>query len=250
MFKGFYNLTSGMLTHGKWLDVISNNISNASSPGFKMDRFTDATFEQVMWQVVGNHTKTYTEIGEQSWITAPRMLRTDHTQGAFEQTDLPLDFAIEGTGFFAVQTTDGDTLYTRNGSFSLDNEGYLCLPEQGRVLSPGREPIQVRTDKVEVDAMGRLYTASGTYMGQLGTFQFENPGEQLQKNDTGLFASEAEPEPVISRLHQGMVESSNTDWAQQLTEMIAVERTYQGIAQAVRIYDEMMNKATQDAGRL
>ena len=110
MTKGFYNLTSAMLTQGRYLDIISNNMANVATAGYKGDRFTYSTFEEVMWKLVGNKNKVYTDLGIQSWITAPSELYTDYSQGAPEETGQNLDFAIEGEGFFAIETDGGRVL--------------------------------------------------------------------------------------------------------------------------------------------
>ena len=154
MFRGFYNLTSGMLSQGRRLDVVSNNITNISTAGYKADHYTDSTFQEVMLSRVGNKDKSRSqEIGQQSYILAPSELFTDYTQGGLEETGLPRDFAIDGEGYFAIDR-DGQVAYTRAGSFTLDDEGYLCLAGQGRVLSNERQPIQLPTDNLYVDPAG------------------------------------------------------------------------------------------------
>ena len=272
MFKGFYNLTSGMLTQGRALDVLSNNIANVSTAGFKADRFTASTFQEVMWQIVGNKNKEYAEIGEQSWITMPRQLYTDYTQGAFDQTDLPLDFAIEGRGYFAVEAAAQATeteenpedeaenagaeetrrLYTRGGSFSLDGEGYLTLPGHGRVLSAGGQPIQLTTDKLQTDGYGGLFTETWGFLGRIGVFVFEDDETALEKNELGLFeaSEDAEPTQTAARIHQGMLERSNVDWVKQMTEMLSTQRAYQSAAELAKIYDTLMTRITTEIGRL
>ena len=233
MFRGFYNLTSGMLTHGRALDVISNNMTNVATAGFKSDRFTSSTFEEVMWNLVGNRNRKYTELGEGSWITAPSRLYTDYTQGSFDETELPLDFAIEGAGYFAVEVGEDERIYTRGGGFALDNEGYLALPGQGRVLSALGEPIQLLTDRFTSDESGTLTGENGRYLGRIGVFTFEDE-TLLEKNDQGLFVTEQEPTASNARVMQGMLERSNVDWVQQMTE----------------IYDDVINRATTEVGRL
>jgi len=248
MFKGFYNLTSAMLTQGRRMDVVSNNMTNVSTAGFKTDTFTATTFDTVMWERVGNKWKEYTDLGEQSFITAPSQLYTDYTQSGFDETGLPLDFGIEGEGFFAVDTADG-RMYTRNGSFNLDEEGYLYLPGQGRVLDVNGNGIQLITDKVTADDYGGLYSEEGYFMGRIGVYAFADLA-QLEKNDQGLFVSGAQPEAVGSRVHQKMVERSNVDWVREMTELIASQRAYQSAAEASKIYDQVMRQATEDVGRL
>lgn len=134
MTKGFYNLTSGILSQSRRLDTVANNMTNLSTSGYKAEQYTDSTFQEVLISRVGNKDKSSpTVIGEESYILAPSQLYVDYSQGSLEETGLTLDFAIEGDGFFAIQTAQG-VEYTRSGSFSLDGEGYLCLPAHGRVL--------------------------------------------------------------------------------------------------------------------
>jgi len=249
MFKGFYNLTSGMLTQGKRLDIISNNMTNVATAGYKTDTFTATTFDEVMWQRVGNKYKEYEELGEQSFITAPSQLYTDYLQSGFDDTGLPLDFGIEGAGFFAVNTPQG-RMYTRNGSFSLDNDGYLYLPGQGRVLDANGQELQLGTDKLDSDGYGGLRDTAGNFYGRIGVFAFADPGEQLEKNEQGMFVTDAQPEAVTSIVHQKMIERSNVDWVREMTQMISSQRAYQSAAEVTKIYDQVMRQATEDVGRL
>ena len=294
MVKGFYNLTSAMLTHGRHLDVISNNMSNAATEGFKTDRFTGSTFENVMWELVGNKTKNYQDIGEQSWITAPSQLYTDYTQGSLDNTLLPLDFAINGAGYFAIQTGNADNaqapenpenpegenpeapenpeetpeaaaeanlpedwpsvrrgiVYTRAGSFSLDNEGYLTLPNQGRVLSQTFEPIRLVTDQFTTDGYGGLFTRTGAFLGRIGVFTFADEEAMLEKDDYGTFAAQEQGEAAATPVLNGWVERSNIDWVKEMTEMISTQRIYQSAAEAIKIYDNVLTRVTQEVGRM
>lgn len=249
MFKGFYNLTSGMITQGRHLDVISNNMSNVATVGFKTDRFTSSTFDEVMWQLVGNKKKLYTELGEQSFISAPSELVTDFTQASFDETGLPLDFAIEGEGFFAIEGDEG-RMYTRAGNFSLDDEGYLCLPGHGRVLDPEGQEIRLMTDKINSDEYGGIFTEDGGFLGRIGVYQFADNAAQLEKNDEALFVSDAQPQAAVTVIHHKMLERSNVDWAQQMAAMISTQRAYQSMAEATKIYDQVMSKINNDVGRL
>ncbi len=250
MFKGFYNLTSGMLTQGRNLDIIANNMANTPTAGFKTDRYTFSTFQEVMWKRVGNMDHKYTDLGEQSWITAPSKLYTDYEQGSIEETGQPLDFAIEGDGFFALETADGERVYTRNGNFSLDGEGYLWLSGFGRVLDTQGEPIRLVTDRIKTDDYGGIFTENGGFLGRVGVFRFEDNGA-LEKNNYGFFVSENEGEPVTDvTVHHGWVERSNIDLVQEMTNMITAQRAYQSAAEVTKIYDGVMRKATEDVGHL
>lgn len=127
MTKGFYNLTSGILSQSRRLDTVANNMTNLSTSGYKAEQYTDSTFQEVLISRVGNKDKSSpTVIGEESYILAPSQLYVDYSQGSLEETGLTLDFAIEGDGFFAIQTAQG-VEYTRSGSFSLDGEGLSLI---------------------------------------------------------------------------------------------------------------------------
>ena len=251
MFSGFYNLASGMITHGKHLDVISNNMANVATTGFKVDTFTGQTFDEVMYSLVGNKDKNFIDIGERSYATVPSQLYTDYTQGSFDETGMPLDFAIDddGRGFFAIQT-DAGIRYTRAGDFSLDEEGYLSLPDHGRVLDVNGEEIALVTDKISTDDFGRMYTQNGGFLGQIGVYVFEDT-EGLVKDPMGMFdPGGAQPEADTVRLHHGMLERSNVGLAQPMVKMISTQRAYQSSATLTKMYDQVMSHATGDLGRL
>ncbi len=251
MFSGFYNLASGMITYGKHLDVISNNMANVATTGFKVDTFTGQTFDEVMYSLVGNKDKNFTDIGERSYATVPSELYTDYTQGSFDETGMPLDFAIDddGRGFFAIQTEDG-IRYTRAGDFSLDEEGYLSLPDHGRVLDVNGEEIALVTDKIETDNFGRIYTKNGGFLGQIGVYVFEDTAG-LVKDPMGMFdAGGAQPQTDAVMLRHGMLERSNVGLVQQMVKMISTQRAYQSSATLTKMYDQVMGHAAGDLGRL
>lgn len=251
MTKGFYNLTSGMLSQSRRLDVVSNNMTNLATPGYKSELYTDSTFQEVMMSLVGNKEKSGTqEIGTESYILAPSELYVDYAQGVLEETGLVLDFAIEGDGFFAIQTEDG-VEYTRNGSFSLDAEGYLVLPDHGRVLGADGQPIQLTTDDIRADGTGRIYTQDGGYyLGQLGVFTFAD-NAQLVKNPSGLFGDNGQAAaPAAAQIHWKWVEGSNVDMIEEMSTMITAERALQSAAQILKLYDELLTKATTEVGRM
>ncbi len=249
MYKGFYNLTSAMLTHQQNLNVVGNNMVNISTAGYKQQRYTASTFDDVMYSRVGNIYNIGEEIGRQSYIRAPSQIYTDYTQGVPEPTGLPLDFAINGDGFFAVQDPDGEIAYTRMGNFSLNDEGYLCLPGYGQVLDPDGQPIYLGTDKVSATEEGLIYYDDGGLIGRLGVYVFEDNG-QLVHNDMGLFTGEGAQAAETFEVWNGYLERSNTDMVKQMTEMITYQRALQSAAQISKIYNELMTRSANDVGRL
>lgn len=252
MFKGFYNLTSAMLTHQQNLNVIGNNMVNISTAGYKQDRYVATTFDDVMYSRVTVNESSGTELGRQSYIRAPSEVYTDYSQGTPEPTDLPLDFAIVGDGFFAVQDPDGNVGYTRMGNFSLDEEGYLCLPGFGQVLNPEGQPIYLGTDKIRGDKTGAILydqpEGGSITIGQLGVYSFED-NQALERNDRGLFTGEGAEQSTDFEIWNQYLERSNSDMVKQMTEMITYQRALQSAAQVTRIYDQVMSRAASDIGR-
>ena len=254
MFKGFYNLTSAMLTHQQNLNVIGNNMVNISTSGYKQDRYVASTFDDVIYSRVDVNHSQGTELGRQSYIRAPSEVYTDYSQGIPEPTDLPLDFAIVGDGFFAVQDPEGNVAYTRMGNFSLDEEGYLCLPGFGQVLNPEGQPIYLGTDKIRGDDRGVIYfdaspeLGGGTTLGQLGVYSFED-NQALERNDRGLFTGENARQSEDYEIWNKYLERSNSDMVKQMTEMITYQRALQSAAQVTKIYDQVMSRAASDVGR-
>ena len=131
MFQGFYNLASGMLTQNRNLNVVSNNMTNMLTPGYKKDTMLSSTFQEDLMSRTGNLDRSnITGLEDTSMFRSPTFNVTDFSQGAFEPTNQPLDFALEDeNGFFQIQTQN-DIVYTRNGSFIIDDQGYLALAEK------------------------------------------------------------------------------------------------------------------------
>lgn len=249
MFKGFYNLTSAMLSQGKRLDVIANNMTNVATSGYKADTYTDSTFEEYILSRVGNKDKSgAVALGNASYILAPSQIYTNFNQGALEETGMPLDFAIEGDGFFAIEAGDG-TAYTRCGNFALDDEGYLCLADGSRVLDISGEPLLLATDKINVDASGAIYREGGGYLGQIGVYAFED-NAQLQRDQRGYFTGDGAQLSDAATVHWKMQERANIDLIQEMTGMITSQRAYQSAAQISKMYDELMNKAANNLGNI
>ena len=255
MQKGFYNLTSGMLSQTRRLDVIANNMSNVSTAGYKAQTYTDITFEDVMYQLTGNKDKNNPQdLGNQSYILAPSELYVDHTQGIPEETGMNLDFAIhEAEGYFAIQTANG-TEYTRNGNFILDDEHYLALASgHGRVLGSNGEPIFMATDQFRADGYGNIYLTNmdDAYAGTIGVFTFAD-NEQLVINESGLFGANGQEATVVenARIDWKSVERSNVDLIDEMTKMITTQRALQSAAQVLKMYDTLLSKASSEVGRV
>ena len=129
MYQGFYNLASGMLTQSRNLNVVSNNMVNLQTAGYKRDQMVSSTFQEEMLYRTGRREKgTREPLATTSKIRTASRTYVNYDQGSYETTDGIYDFAIGGKGFFCIQTQNG-VQYTRNGSFAVDEEGYLVQGE-------------------------------------------------------------------------------------------------------------------------
>lgn len=269
MYQGFYNLTSGMLTQGRNLNVISNNMVNVQTAGYKRDTMVTSTFQEEMLYRTGRYNKENpTPLSVTSKIKTASRTYVDYEQGSFEQTDGIYDFAIGGNGFFRIQTANGER-YTRNGSFAVDEEGYLILPEAGRVLSQEGEPIQIDDENFSVDSKGSITVYERPQaesedseneerelrqLGTIGVVDFADY-EQMHKEDNGLFSTAQAPvqaqegQPQTQLLWK-TVEKSNVDMMDEMTAMMSSQRALQSAAQMLKMYDQIMSKSATDVGRL
>jgi len=268
MFQGFYNLTSGMLYQNRNLNVISNNMTNVSTPGYKSDQLVSSTFKDEMLYRTGNRNKSNPqEIGGISMMRASRETVTGYSQGPIEETGGNLDFALTKPGFFTIEDADGNPIYTRNGSFEIDDDGYLCLSSLGRVLDDDGNPIEMTTDHIRVDQEGNIYEVpiegvgededddtSGdeedNLIGKIGVVDFQDY-TQLVKGDNGTFTSEAEPEAATEKgIQWKSIERSNLDAVDEMVNMMSSQRASQSAAQVLKMYDQLMSKIVSDIGRV
>ncbi len=249
MYKGFYSLSSSMLTQNKKLDVISNNLSNISTPGFKSDELVSGTFKEGILSRTSNSTTGAigASLGPESMITVPYETVSDFTEGSLEETGGILDFAIAGEGFFKIQSDNG-TVYTRNGSFVIDNEGYLALKGVGRVLS-NNEPIYLYTDDINVDHNGVIMDGSGMQIAKLDVVTFDNL-VGFTKVGEGVYSANGQEKAGNANIMWKYIETSNVDPIRQMTQMLASQRTLQSAAQVLKMYDEISEKSATEIGRV
>lgn len=247
MFQGFYNLASGMLTQNRGLNVISNNMTNMSTPGYKRDTLTSTTFQEEMLYRTGSQNKASNQIGSINMVRIPEHTVTDFSKGNYVSTGNRLDFAINGEGFFKVTTEAGDS-YTRNGSFYVDEEGYLALKGGGRVQGTGGD-IFLDSDQIFTDSSGGLYDQEGELIDNLSVVDFEDY-TGMTKSANGLFATTAEEiEAENPNIMNTTLELSNATPAEEMQNMMTTQRSFQSASQMLKIYDGVMTKAVTEIAR-
>ena len=258
MNPGLRTSASGMKAQQLMVDTIANNLANVNTTGFKRSR---VSFEDVLYETLegartvnpqDSQTIAPVQIGKGVRLAAIMRL---HTQGAPEQTGRPLDLAIEGDGFFQVEKPDGTTAYTRDGSFSVSDTGSIVTNGGYKLLPNVTLPQDVQD--VTVSPSGLVTATSGSgqpvELGRVELARFVNPSGlmSLGENLYGETAASGQPvtgfpqEQGFGRLLQGMLESSNVEIVQEMTDMIAAQRAYEINAKAIRAGEDMM-QATSD----
>lgn len=257
MYQGFYNLTSGMLTERRRLATVSSNMANTETAGYKKGTMVQSTFQDEMLLRTGRTAKKDPKplgVTVSKIVTAKENV-TDYSQGSFDETGNIFDFAINGDGFFNIETPGG-VQYTRNGSFSVDQDGYLELTGIGRVLGTNGQPIQIPNEDFTVDGNGNITTMSDGKEINCGTIRltaFQNTAD-LHHEDNGMYSAKSDGTLVNgqqgSELKWQMLENSNVDMTEEMTTMMASQRAFQSAAQLLKMYDQVMSKSSTDVGRL
>ncbi|HXD55649.1 MAG TPA: flagellar hook-basal body protein [Solirubrobacteraceae bacterium] len=227
MDLGLFIAASGMVAEQTRQDQLSNDLANASTPGYKPDASPQHNFGSVLLA----NTSGGASIGSVDEGVALGATYTDMTPAALQETGEPLDFAVQGKGFFAVKTEQG-VRYTRNGRFTSSAAGVLTDQYGNPVLSQSGAQIKV--------------PATGTLSGSaLGVFELS----AAEKQGENLFAGKAAGEATGS-VRQGMLEASGVDAAKVMIEMIGSLRSFQSGQQAIQAIGQTMQSASTQVGSL
>ena len=245
MIRSLYTAATGMLAQQEKMDVLVNNITNIGTTGFKKDGLVTSAFESMLIQRIGDGSAT--AIGEMSLGTKIEQQYTDFTQGAMEQTDRELDFALNGDGYFVISGPKG-TMYTRDGNFTVSFDGYLVTNDGNRVMGADGA-IYVGSGSVALDESGNI-AVDGTAAGTLRIVAFlDNTG--LNKVGNNLYTTTQAPVlPADMAVKQGWLEGSNVDMATEIVEMMSVNRTYEINQRIIKMLDETLEKTVNEVGRV
>ena len=240
MERGLYIAASGMLTELVRQDQLANDLANASTPGYKADRSAQSSFGDMLL----SNTATGQTIGPLGLGVQIAETKTDLAQGPLVQTREPLDVALQGPGFLAVQTAQG-TRYTRDGQLAVDAKGGLTTATGDPVLDAQGKPISVAGHAADlvIGADGTI-TAGGTTLGKLGIVSLTNPAKQ---GDT-LFTGTAGAAPAGTTLVQGSIEGSDTNPARVMVDMIVSLRAYESSQKVITSIDETLWRGIQSGG--
>lgn len=254
MTSALWNSKTGLDAQQMRMTVISNNLANANTTGFKRDR---AVFEDLIYQNIrqpGAQSSQDTQLPTGLQLgTGVRVVATEKlfTQGNVSQTDAPLDVAVQGRGFFEIQLPDGTTAYTRDGSFTLDSQGQI-VNSSGYALQPAITiPPNVLSITIGVDGTVSTIASGDTAPTQVGNIQLVDFVNEtgLQPRGENLYletASSGSPTPGtpgqngLGTIIQGSLETSNVNVVEELVNMIETQRTYEVNSRAIETADSML----------
>lgn len=248
MLRALYISGTGMLTQMKHVDTIGNNISNANTGGYKRDRSVSVSFEDMLLNRIrdGSGQKA---IGPLNLGIHMDEVITVHEQGPMEYTGKSTDLSINGDGFFAVETQNGER-YIRGGSFFVNDEGILVIGDGYRLMGENG-PIRPGTDDFIVEPNGDVYV-NNVYIDTLRMVSFQDLN-LLAKEGNLLFQNTGADDNIAvftGEVVQGYLEGSNVDVTQELIQMMASVRNYDSNQRIIRMLDDTLNKTVNEVGRV
>ncbi len=259
MVKGLYTAYTGMRNEQKRMDIITNNLANSDTTGFKKEGVTSQSFDSLLAYRIKDQSTPGVDakhIGDMSLGVKIGEVYTDWTQGPFKNTDNKFDLAIAGEGFFVIdfmnKAGENYTLYSRDGNFNMTEDGYLVTQDGDFVLGTDGEHIQLSTTAAEtrINRNGSIYQ-DGVLQGQIQLADFtdynylEKFGENLYQALDGATAQEAG-----GQIYQGYLEAANSQTVYEMVELIATTRAYEANQKVIQAHNDTLQIAANQIGKL
>ncbi len=257
MLKGLYTAYTGLANEQNRMDVLTNNLANATTVGYKKEGATSQAFDDILSfkiKDVSEAPNTARRMGVLNMGVKIGENYTDYGQGSFRITGNTYDLALAGEGFFTVQFTNKDgetsTKYTRDGSFTLDKNGYLVTADGDYVMGTrGRIRLNPLMDTVITDNGAVMQGGEEVATLRIADFQdydyLEKYGENYYQPVAGARQKEAE-----AQVKSGYLEMSNVQVVSEMVNLIAITRAYESNQKIVQTYDETMDIAVNQIGRV
>lgn len=246
MIRGLYTSASGMMAEMVRNDVTSNNMANVNTTGYKKDTALFKSFPELLIQRVNDNKKTDVikppVIGAMGTGAIVDEVVTSHEQGQLRETTNPFDLAIFGDGYFVVQNPNG-TFYTRNGSFTLDGQGYL-VNSNGDYLMGENGPIRIGdTSNIRVDESGEVFE-KGNRIDAIRLVTVQDK-KQLEKMGDSLFAGGQAVNGITGKIKQNFIETSNVNVINEMVNMITIMRAYEANQKVITAHDQTLGQAME-----
>ncbi len=258
MLRGLYTAWSGMVNEQNRMDVMTNNLANADTVGYRKEGATSQSFDDVLTVKIKDRSVGLSNV-QRTGIRNPGVKigedYTDYTQGSFRETGNVYDLALSGEGFFAVEyknkSNEVSTMYTRAGQFSLNKEGYLVTQDGDFVLDTQNRHIQLNTlTDSAIDQAGRI-TQDGRVVAQIQVADFSDY-DYLEKYGETYFRpiEGAQRTNGTATIHSGYLEMANVQIVSEMVNMIAITRAYEANQKMIQTYDDSLEIAVTQLGRL
>lgn len=256
MIRALYTAASGMSAQQLNLDTIANNLANSATTGFRQLRlqFQDMVYQNLVTPGAAQSQSTVSaglQIGLGTKSAATEVI---NTQGSLNETDNPLDMAIQGQGFFQIQKPDGTIAYTRAGQFQLNNQGVIVTPE-GDPLIP-QISVPPTATAVTITQYGVVNATlpgqqNPTQLGQIQLATFANPGGLENMGGNYLQSTLSSGDPILGNpggpegvgtVQQGYLENSNVDVVTEFVQMVLAQRAYESNSKVITAADQMYSQ--------
>jgi len=240
MIPGLYTTVAGMINQQNMLEVITNNLANVNTVGYKKD---DLNFSGT-FNLLPDQTGTYTILNLDG--VSSKFL-TDFSAGDIKTTDNMLDLALNGDGFFVIQHKDG-IRYTRSGNFTLDNNGTLVTADGYPVMGTNGT-IQIQGGTPEIDNSGQVIV-NGNVVAKLKIVDFQKPYQMTKAGYNTFVNSNQAEQNSTAQVKQGFLEMSNANPIQEMVKMIETMRVYESYQKTIQLFNETLEKANSELGKI
>lgn len=239
MYKGMYIAMTGARLRSHEMDNVANNLANVSTPGHKRTSFSSRLYPLLEGRpeeprAIYHNARAMAHFGE---------YRIDMSQGAVRTTGNPLDLAVNGEGFFVVESR-GNLFYTRNGTFSRDVNGFLTTLKGQRVLDTENMPIRIQGNDINISTNGTVYV-DGSLAGRLKLVSIDNAqpiGDSLLSgNEIG---------PAMGQVLQGSIEMSNVNPVREMVGIILALRQYESARRVIQSFDQLAQRTVTEIARV
>lgn len=258
MLKGLYTAYTGMINEQHRMDTMTNNLANASTVGFKKEGATSQSFDDILTVKIKDQSvglQNVQRIGTNNPGVKIGENYTDYTQGSFRVTDNTYDLALGGEGFFAIEYTnkagETSTMYTRAGQFTLNRDGYLVNENGDYVLGTQNQRIRLNTlQDSEISSNGTI-TQNGVEVARIQVTDFEDYNYLEKFGETYYRPVEgARTVQTSATVNSGYLEMSNVQVVSEMVNLIAITRAYESNQKIIQTYDDTLDVAVNQLGRV
>ncbi|OLO42310.1 flagellar biosynthesis protein FlgC [Alkalihalophilus pseudofirmus] len=272
MLRGIYGSAAAMIAQQQRQEMLTNNLANVNTPGFKADQASLRSFPNMLIQAMDtSNLKPGTShyVGSLATGSYLQERTPNFLQGDLQQTDNNTDLALlqgtvpvnedgrQGALFFTTQNGDSEVRYTRNGNLAVNGQGFLVNSQGFYMLNTAGQPIQVGNEGFRVDREGFVFTDDDVPVGQMQVVLAEDPMLLVKEGDGLLRLTEGGALPtaigngqVTYQIQQGFIERSNVDSSQTMTEMMSAYRSFEANQKVLQAYDRSLEKAVNEVGRI